>query len=193
VVASGRIDSIAGPTLLRTLGVTDPIARGLALGTNSHDQGTAVALLDRESAGAMGGVGGDRTARRACTTPAAWTVREVKRFKLAAKASEAKANLKAFCTTQRAYYAERDTYVADLLKLGFRPERKNRVAYFLARRVPPCGPRIWRRLRRRSSRPTSSSPATPTARTPRVATVRSAVPPPRPAARSPRGRTPRAG
>jgi predicted murein hydrolase (TIGR00659 family) len=56
VVATGMIGSILGPTLLRVMGVQSPMARGLALGTVSHGQGTAAALLEGETAGAMGGV-----------------------------------------------------------------------------------------------------------------------------------------
>lgn len=56
VVATGMIGSILGPMLLTALRVKDPVARGLALGTVSHGQGTAVALIEGETAGAMGGV-----------------------------------------------------------------------------------------------------------------------------------------
>jgi predicted murein hydrolase (TIGR00659 family) len=56
VVATGMIGSILGPTLLSALKVRNPVARGLALGTVSHGQGTAVALMEGETAGAMGGV-----------------------------------------------------------------------------------------------------------------------------------------
>jgi predicted murein hydrolase (TIGR00659 family) len=56
VVATGMIGSILGPLILSAARVTDPVARGLALGTVSHGQGTAVALLENERAGAMGGV-----------------------------------------------------------------------------------------------------------------------------------------
>jgi predicted murein hydrolase (TIGR00659 family) len=56
VVATGMIGSILGPTLLSALWVKNPVARGLALGTVSHGQGTAVALMEGETAGAMGGV-----------------------------------------------------------------------------------------------------------------------------------------
>ncbi|WP_224982915.1 LrgB family protein [Geomonas agri] len=56
VVATGMIGSVAGPTLLTLCRVQSPVARGLALGTVSHGQGTAVALLENETAGAMGGV-----------------------------------------------------------------------------------------------------------------------------------------
>jgi len=56
VVATGMIGSILGPLLLSALRVDNPVARGLALGTVSHGQGTAVALMEGETAGAMGGV-----------------------------------------------------------------------------------------------------------------------------------------
>lgn len=56
VVATGMIGSILGPLTLSLLKVKSPVARGLALGTVSHGQGTAVALLEGETAGAMGGV-----------------------------------------------------------------------------------------------------------------------------------------
>jgi putative effector of murein hydrolase len=42
-----------GPFVLTRCRVTDPIARGIALGTTSHGQGTATALLEGETAGAM--------------------------------------------------------------------------------------------------------------------------------------------
>lgn len=56
VVATGMIGSILGPATLSFLKVKNPVARGLALGTISHGQGTAVALLESETAGAMSGV-----------------------------------------------------------------------------------------------------------------------------------------
>lgn len=56
VVATGMIGSILGPYALSLSKVENPVARGLALGTVSHGQGTAVALLEGETAGAMGGV-----------------------------------------------------------------------------------------------------------------------------------------
>jgi len=56
VVATGMIGSILGPLLLSALRVDHPVARGLALGTVSHGQGTAVALMEGETAGAMDGV-----------------------------------------------------------------------------------------------------------------------------------------
>lgn len=56
VVATGMIGSILGPSLLSLCRIKDPVARGLSLGTVSHGQGTAVALLEGETAGAMSGV-----------------------------------------------------------------------------------------------------------------------------------------
>ncbi|MCC7371017.1 MAG: LrgB family protein [Chloroflexi bacterium] len=50
---TGTIGAMFGPMLLTRFGVTDPLARGIALGTTSHGQGTAAALLEGESAGAM--------------------------------------------------------------------------------------------------------------------------------------------
>lgn len=56
VVATGMIGSIVGPMALSLCRVEHPVARGLALGTVSHGQGTAVALIESETAGAMSGV-----------------------------------------------------------------------------------------------------------------------------------------
>lgn len=56
VVATGMIGSILGPAFLTLCRVKGEVARGLALGTVSHGQGTAVALLESEKAGAMSGV-----------------------------------------------------------------------------------------------------------------------------------------
>lgn len=56
VVATGMIGSILGPATLSLLRVGNPVARGLALGTISHGQGTAAALHESETAGAMSGV-----------------------------------------------------------------------------------------------------------------------------------------
>ena len=56
VVATGMIGSILGPATLTLSRVKNPVARGLAMGTVSHGQGTAVALLESETAGAMSGV-----------------------------------------------------------------------------------------------------------------------------------------
>jgi predicted murein hydrolase (TIGR00659 family) len=57
VIATGTIGAIFGPTLLTLLKVTSPMIRGLAMGTVSHGQGTAVALLEGEQQGLMAGIG----------------------------------------------------------------------------------------------------------------------------------------
>jgi type IV pilus assembly protein PilA len=51
------------------------------------------------------------------------------------KQSEAKANLKAVFTAQRAFYQEKSRYSALTGELGFAPERNNRYAYFLSTTV----------------------------------------------------------
>lgn len=56
VVATGTFGSVIGLTLLTWLKIHDPVARGLAMGTVSHGQGTAMALLEGERQGSMGGV-----------------------------------------------------------------------------------------------------------------------------------------
>jgi len=56
VVVTGLVGSVVGPTLLTRLKVTDPVARGIALGTAGQGQGTAVAMLEGEMQGAMAGL-----------------------------------------------------------------------------------------------------------------------------------------
>ncbi|MBP2645107.1 MAG: yohK [Firmicutes bacterium] len=56
VVATGTFGSVFGRGLLTMMRITDPVARGLALGTVSHGQGTAMALLEGEQQGAMAGM-----------------------------------------------------------------------------------------------------------------------------------------
>ncbi len=56
VVATGTLGSLLGAWTLTVCGVTDPVARGLSLGTTSHAQGTAAALLEGEQQGAMAGL-----------------------------------------------------------------------------------------------------------------------------------------
>jgi len=56
VVATGTLGSLFGAWLLNTTGINHPVARGLALGTVSHAQGTATALLEGEEQGAMAGL-----------------------------------------------------------------------------------------------------------------------------------------
>ena len=56
VVATGTLGSLVGVWTLNVFGITDPLTRGLALGTVSHAQGTAVALAEGEQQGAMAGL-----------------------------------------------------------------------------------------------------------------------------------------
>ena len=53
VIATGVTGAIIGPSLLSRLRVVDPVARGVAIGTTSHAIGTAAALLESETGGAM--------------------------------------------------------------------------------------------------------------------------------------------
>ena len=55
-VATGLLGAILGPALLFRSKVTDPVSRGLALGTVSHGLGIAAALLEGDEAGAMAGI-----------------------------------------------------------------------------------------------------------------------------------------
>lgn len=56
VVATGTLGSVIGGSLLTWAGVRDPVARGLALGTSCHGQGTAMAFLEGEEQGSMAGL-----------------------------------------------------------------------------------------------------------------------------------------
>jgi len=56
VVITGMIGAAFGPWLLDRAGITNPLSRGLALGTISHGQGTAQAATEGEFAGAVAGV-----------------------------------------------------------------------------------------------------------------------------------------
>jgi putative effector of murein hydrolase len=56
VIATGICGTVLGPVVLDRLGVRSPLARGLALGTISHGQGTAQAALENETSGAVAGV-----------------------------------------------------------------------------------------------------------------------------------------
>lgn len=56
VVATGTFGSLVGSWFLTRAGVANPLGRGLALGTVSHAQGTAVALMEGEEQGAMAGL-----------------------------------------------------------------------------------------------------------------------------------------
>lgn len=57
VLTTGIFGAMIGPSVLRLLRVSDPAARGLALGVASHGFGTARALQDGEVAGAFAGLG----------------------------------------------------------------------------------------------------------------------------------------
>jgi len=52
------------------------------------------------------------------------------RFQARSKQSEAKLNLKAMFTAQKAFLSERDRFSTLTSELGFSPERNNRYAYF---------------------------------------------------------------
>ena len=56
VVSTGMIGVLIGPALLTLFGVGAEVARGLALGTISHGQGTAQAALEGELCGAIAGI-----------------------------------------------------------------------------------------------------------------------------------------
>lgn len=55
-IATGLLGSILGPWVLSRARIDDPVARGLAVGTTAHGQGTAVMLQESEAAGALAGV-----------------------------------------------------------------------------------------------------------------------------------------
>ena len=56
VIATGMIGAMLGPALMSAAGVHHPLARGLALGTVSHGQGTAQAVSEGELQGAAAGI-----------------------------------------------------------------------------------------------------------------------------------------
>ena len=56
VIASGMFGAMMGPWILSAGRVTDPVARGLAMGTIAHGQGAAQAALEGELQGAVAGV-----------------------------------------------------------------------------------------------------------------------------------------
>jgi putative effector of murein hydrolase len=55
-ILTGMLGASIGPAVLDRLGVTDPLARGLAMGTAAHGQGTARALQESDAAGAFAGL-----------------------------------------------------------------------------------------------------------------------------------------
>jgi type IV pilus assembly protein PilA len=54
------------------------------------------------------------------------------KFQARSKQSEAKANLKAIFTAQKAFFQEKDRFSSLSGEVGFEPERNNRYAYFLS-------------------------------------------------------------
>ena len=56
VIATGIIGAMLGPWLMDKAGIRAPLARGLALGTISHGQGTAQAVIEGEVQGAAAGI-----------------------------------------------------------------------------------------------------------------------------------------
>ncbi len=56
VIATGMIGVMLGPWLMNLVGIRAPLARGLALGTISHGQGTAQAVHEGELQGAAAGI-----------------------------------------------------------------------------------------------------------------------------------------
>ena len=58
------------------------------------------------------------------------------KFQARSKQSEAKANLKAIFTAQKAFFQEKDRFSTLTGDIGFSPERNNRYAYFLTSTSP---------------------------------------------------------
>lgn len=56
VALTGIIGSIIGPTILKVLKITEPVAQGTALGAGAHAMGTSRAIEMGEVQGAMGGL-----------------------------------------------------------------------------------------------------------------------------------------
>ena len=54
------------------------------------------------------------------------------KFQARSKQSEAKSNLKAIFTAQKAFFQEKDRFSSLTGEVGFEPERNNRYAYYLA-------------------------------------------------------------
>ena len=55
VVITGMLGASLGPWLMNRAGITHPVSRGLALGTISHGQGTAEAVVEGQLSGAVAG------------------------------------------------------------------------------------------------------------------------------------------
>ncbi len=56
VIATGTLGSVFGGSLLTLTGIKDPVARGLAMGTGAHGQGTAMAFIEGQQQGSMAGL-----------------------------------------------------------------------------------------------------------------------------------------
>jgi putative effector of murein hydrolase len=56
VIVTGMLGAMFGPWLMTRARIVDPLARGVALGTISHGQGTAQAVLEGELQGAVAGI-----------------------------------------------------------------------------------------------------------------------------------------
>ena len=60
------------------------------------------------------------------------------KFQARSKQGEAKANMKAWFTAERAYMQEKDRYSEDVSTVGFSPERGNRYAYYFGATTKKC-------------------------------------------------------
>ena len=56
---------------------------------------------------------------------------DILKFQARTKQSEAKANLKAMYTAEKAFFAEKDRFSTNINEVGFSPERNNRYRYVL--------------------------------------------------------------
>ena len=56
VVFTGTLGSMIGASVLTLCKITNPVARGLAMGVTAHGQGTATILQEGQTQGAMAGV-----------------------------------------------------------------------------------------------------------------------------------------
>jgi type IV pilus assembly protein PilA len=59
------------------------------------------------------------------------------KFQARSKQSEAKANLKAMFTAEKAYFQEKDKFSSLVGEVGFAPERNNRYGYYASATVAP--------------------------------------------------------
>lgn len=60
------------------------------------------------------------------------------KFQTRSKQTEAKANMKAIFTAQKAFMQEKDRYSSNMNAIGFAPERGNRYAYYLTDDKDSC-------------------------------------------------------